>query len=242
MSTVRQRHRATVKDNDDPEKRGRLKVASASLMGVDTNGEAVEYPEWIEPSFPALFSDDGDRVNGGLFAIPSPGVLVDIEISTHSTFDQTPGQTEQTDPEPRWKAAILRSSDGLPEEFRKNYPFRFGYKTASGHLLIFDDTNDLRGGNVWIEHRSGAKVELTNDDATLSKGRMQMKVSSSGVKIGLSPAGPELLTLFDQLLLALRAFTAATKAAAIEPTLAPSATALEAAVIAIQQLLAQIRG
>lgn len=230
MATLKEAHRATVKDDRDPQKRGRIRVASATLMGVDANDEAVDYPAWVEPMFPVLFSSDGDRVNAGWFAVPSVGATVEIEIAVASSHDQVPGQTEQTDPDPRWKACILRAGDSVPPEFLPNYPQRRGYKTSSGHILIFDDSPN---GDVVLSNRSG----------------MQLSLGANGVKLGLAtPAGPEgvfaidLLGLFDQLLTALDIFTKATSAAVIEPTLAPSSVALQAQLVIIKQLLAQIKG
>ena len=229
MATIKETHRATVKNRNDPQKRGRIEVACASLMGVDANGEAVDYPGFIEPLFSVLFSDNNDRVNAGFFAVPSVGATVEIEISKSSSYDQVPGQTEQTDPDPRWKACVLRAGDIIAPEFLVNYPDRLGYVTASGHVLIFDDSAN---GDVTLSHRGG----------------MQLSLKASGIKLGLStPAGPDgvisidLLALFDQLLTALDVFTKATTVAVIEPTLGASSLALQLQVQIIKKLLAQIK-
>lgn len=222
---MKETHRATVKDNNDPEKRGRLLVASATLMGVDSNGEAVDYPNFIEPVFPILFSSNGDKVDGGWFGVPSVGAMVEIEVSTNSVFDQVPGQTEQTDPDPRWKSCVLRSGDDVASEFKTNYPKRMGYKTESGHTLIFDDAKDGIGGKVMLTHRSG----------------MQIRMSNSGIEIGLSPGGPELLDILSQFFDAVDAFSLATTAAVIEPTLGASAAQLNLKSKQVKLLLNQIR-
>lgn len=223
MSTIKETHRATVKDNDDPERRGRLLVASATLMGVDSNGEAVDFPHYIEPLFPVLYSSNGDKVDGGWFAIPSVGATVEIEVASHSSFDQVPGQTSQTDPDPRWRSCVLRSGDSIPTEFLENYPKRSGLKTASGHTLIFDDSPL---GQVSLTHKDG----------------MQIKFEKTGISIGLSSGGPELLSILDQLMDALDAFTVATGAAIIEPTLKGASVALNAKVKLSKTLLSRIKG
>lgn len=145
MATIRETHIATVTDNNDPEKRFRIKVACASLMGVDSEGEAVEFGGWIEPTFPALLSDDGKTVTGGFFMIPSPGAEVELDIAVSSDFDESPGQTGITNPDPKWRGSLFHVGDTIPEEFAKNYPNRFGFRSATGHVFYFDDSKGDEG-------------------------------------------------------------------------------------------------
>lgn len=155
MVTIREVHIATVVDNDDPEIRFRLKVAGGTLMGTDDDGEVVEYGDWIEPSFPVLLSSDGENVTGGFFAIPGPGTTVEIELAVSSDFDEAPNQTLLTNSDPRWRASLFQLGDDIPDEFKTNYPNRFGFKSATGHLFLFDDSEgDL--GKVMIAARPNA--------------------------------------------------------------------------------------
>lgn len=140
MSTFRTRYTATVTDNNDPEKRGRLKVACATLMGTDDNGEAVEYGDWVEPMFPFVATDKEGNLAGGFFAIPGVGAIVEIEISTESAFDESPGMTSINAPDPQWVACSLGNDETVPEEFQTNYPNRFGFRSSTGHTFTFDDS------------------------------------------------------------------------------------------------------
>jgi len=191
MTTTREAHLATVVDNDDPEKRFRIKVASASLMGVDDNGEAVEYGDWIEPSFPVLFGD-GEGVTGGLFVVPGPGTQVEVEVVAGSAFDQSPGQSGVSNSDPRWRASVLQLGDSIPEEFARNYPARFGFRSATGHVFLLDDS-DGGEGKVLLAARPNASgrssfLSLEGD------GSIQV-VANNGAMIYLNAAKNELTVL-----------------------------------------------
>lgn len=159
MGTTRETHQGVVTDNNDPEKRFRLKIASATLMGTDDNGEPVEFGDWVEPTFPVLFGTDGKVASAGFFAVPSVGVTVEIEVAVGSSFDESPGQTFISGSDPKWRASLFQLGDEIPEEFETNYPNRFGFKSASGHLFIFDDSEE--GGKVMLAGRA-------NDDGQSS--------------------------------------------------------------------------
>lgn len=139
MAVQREVHIAIVTDNDDPEKRGRVKVSCGSLMGFDESGEPAEYPNWVEPSFPLLLSSDGKKASAGFFGVPNVGVDIEIEITARSDEDQYPGQASLCNPDPRWRTCLMVQGDKLDDDFKKNYPFRFGIASSSGHKLIFDD-------------------------------------------------------------------------------------------------------
>lgn len=162
MTTIRETHIATVIDNDDPEKRGRLLVASASLLGVDGGGEAVEYPSWVEPVFPVLATDNDGEVVGGVFFIPGIGSTIELVVASGSAFDQIAGQSTSTNPDPRWRAQLLQVGDTVPEEFASNYPRRAGWLTSSGHLLMFDDS-DGGDNKLVLRHGLGSFVAIDGD-------------------------------------------------------------------------------
>ena len=141
--TMRERHVAIVTNNEDDESRGRIKVACAGLMGVDTDGEPIEYPVWVEPSFPHLLvsEEESGVVDSGFFFVPNVGTAVEIEITVSSGIDKSPGQSSIGNPDPRWVACLLLPGDELSEDFTTNYPNRMGWRSRKGSLLMFDDTD-----------------------------------------------------------------------------------------------------
>ena len=206
--TIRERHIGIVIDNDDPQKRARIKVSSASLMGVTDNGEPAEYPVWIEPSFPlTLVSDENTGVaDAGFFFVPNIGVAVEFEVTVSSPTDKSYGQSWIGNPDPRWITSLLMPGDDVASEFQENYPHRMGWKSRKGMILVFDDSDgneeiSLRGppsdggkqghltfssdGAIVLESTNGHKLELkANGDIELKdKHGNKIKTTSSSVTI-----------------------------------------------------------
>ena len=145
MSTIRFTHLAVVTDVEDPEQRGRIKVACASLMGMDDSDEPREYPNWVEPSIGYRTSsanpdEDGEGGVCGFFGVPGVGTTVELEITEGSTFDQSPGQSGIGAPDPRYKGCLINAGESIGGDFTTNYPNRFGWKGANGSVFVFDVT------------------------------------------------------------------------------------------------------
>lgn len=166
MTSIREVHKARVVDNNDEEKRGRLLLASASLLGIDEAGQPVEYPDWVEPTFPVLTTGQDGKVNGGMFFVPGIGSTVELEVTGGSAYDQVPGQSAITNPDPRWRAQLLQRGDELHEDFKKNYPNRSGWITGSGHGLVFDDS-DGDQNTITVKHSSGSFISLDGDGSVV---------------------------------------------------------------------------
>ena len=73
MSTIRETHLGVVTDRNDPEQRGRIRVAVASLMGTDDNDDPVEYPNWVEPRFQHRTTAVGDPEHAAKLLEREPG-------------------------------------------------------------------------------------------------------------------------------------------------------------------------
>lgn len=131
---IQERHAAKVVSTDDPEKRGRVRVACSGVLG----DEESDLPMWVEPLLP-----------WGFFLVPDVGETVEIVIDTCGEQDEVFGQTSMENPDPKWLAARYYQKDEneegdrkVPADFTsKNYGKRRGFKTPAGHVLIFDDTS-----------------------------------------------------------------------------------------------------
>lgn len=126
---------ATVTSNDDPEKRGRIKVACAGLLG----DEDTELPMYVEPC-----------LDWGWFYVPDIGETVDVVVVSSSDSDESRGQMSIDNLDIRWKGQRHYTVDE-PEndnttatqvhpDLKTNYGKRRGFATPHGHTVIFDDT------------------------------------------------------------------------------------------------------
>jgi len=123
---------ATVSNSDDPEKRGRIKVTCAALLG----DEQQELPGWIEPA-----------LLWGWFAIPDVGQQVTVLATLGTSEDLFQHQSSITSLHVRWTGTTLNTDEdadnpnAIGSEFTdKNYGKRRGFKTPKGHVMLFDDT------------------------------------------------------------------------------------------------------
>ena len=140
---AREIHHGHVVDNDDPQKLGRLVVECPTIVSGESLGG------WILPRFHFVDSEH----SAGCFWVPNIGSSVDVEIESDPE-----AQVQGFDA--RWMCDVY--PDGtVPDEFRENYPQRRGWKTAAGHLLYFDDTEDSQEINV--VHSTGATIQIDNN-------------------------------------------------------------------------------
>ena len=175
------KRRAEVVQNQDPERRGRIKVKNSELFG------ASESP-WCMPCYPFYGGRDC-----GFFAVPPIGSLVWIECEEGLTnypiysggyFDNTTeGHFSDTSPiensieyqkEPSTVPAHgrgdydgsdfggLKGTYGVPStSYEADYGEVTILQTKTGHKLEFDDTEG--GERIQIHHSKGAHIEILPD-------------------------------------------------------------------------------
>lgn len=157
--------RATVADNRDAAKRGRLKVIIPEVSGA-----SAAYPEWAEPAIG--FGKGSGRAWCSLLAIPRIGdvVWVQMVLSEPESLQHFPVWF------PGW--AI---EGAVPELLQTHYPDRHGLVTPSGHSLYFDDTAGA-DGDVQLAQRDGAQLKLAGggDVALDSKSGGKVKFQGGG--------------------------------------------------------------
>lgn len=206
MSTSTEVHDGRVTDNNDPEKKGRLKVASQGLLGA-----GLSLPMWIPPENQWFASA------GGAGALFLPAVESSVELIVHTTdsgLDERPGERFLDNPDIRWRPAQFTSSAGanpLPAALAgDNYPNVRGWVTVSGHVFTFDDTPGAErvqlihanggtffdvapDGSILILTAGGALLWLRNDD---TKG--VFLIDPAGNSVSLDATGTSLISRWGQ--------------------------------------------
>ncbi|MCK5232899.1 MAG: phage tail protein [Desulfobulbaceae bacterium] len=128
--------RATVVDNCDPQKRGRLKLQVPSVL-------ADQESDWALPCLPF-----GGLTDQGLFTVPEIGAQVWMEFE------------EGDISRPIWTGTFWQQEADVPVEAAKDEPTTRLLKTPSGHVLQFDDES---GKEVFRLHHP-SEAELTIDE------------------------------------------------------------------------------
>lgn len=130
------KYRGFVTDNNDPEKRGRLRLMVPSVLGETPTG-------WALPSLPF-----GGLADQGLFLVPEVDAQVWVEFEA--------GNLDL----PIWTGTFWQASGDPPAEGDKSPPTTRLLKTPSGHILQFDDESGKE--KFRLVHPAG--TELTVDE------------------------------------------------------------------------------
>lgn len=177
MTVVTEDFVAVVSSIDDPEKRGRIKVACAGLMG----SEEEEVPMWIAPDY-----------EWGWFIVPDPGEQVNVISESSADDDEQFGQTSIASMNLKWRGRVWGNSEAeeealkrpIPSDFTaSNYGKRRGFATPQGHVLLFDDT--LAEPKISLTWTSGDP--LKPDDQK----RAFFTFDKQGVTIATAAHGPD---------------------------------------------------
>lgn len=158
-------HYGKVTNNNDPDKRGRVRVEAPTLVGKNK-----ELPIWVEPVL--VFMGSGK----GFFAVPDKDSIVELIVVVSTRTDESRFQSSLDSPDVRYKPVSINDTDTLSDVFKTNYPNRRGMSTDAGHWY-FDDTTGSK--TFHLEHTSGAKLSIDND------GNIFITPKSGGKKIYL---------------------------------------------------------
>jgi len=146
------KYRGFVVENQDPERRGRLKLKVPSVLGEQDTG-------WALPCLPF-----GGLADQGLFMVPEVDAQVWVEFE-EGNIDH-----------PIWVGVFWQQESDIPAEASLDEPTTRIIKTPSGHVLQFDDAageEQFRlahpagsemiidaNGSISLEDAVGAKVTL----------------------------------------------------------------------------------
>jgi len=128
--------RGSVVDNQDPDKRGRLKLSVPALLGDQTT-------DWALPCFPC-----GGLADTGWFAVPQVGAQVWVEFEG--------GQIDF----PIWTGTFWQQSSDVPAEVQDPPTTRL-LKTPKGHLFLLEDKDGSE--QVSLTHSGGASIVIDPD-------------------------------------------------------------------------------
>jgi len=166
------KYRAFVRDNEDPEKRGRLRLTIPTVLGA-------EISDWALPCFPY-----GGGAGFGWLAVPPQDAQVMVEF------------IEGDISSPIWTGTFWRSEGEVPKDLAEgDAPTTKLLKTESGHLLSFED----KKGETKITLRSAKEAQVEMDEEgsialTASDGATVMLDAKAGT-LTVSDANNNTLTL-----------------------------------------------
>jgi uncharacterized protein involved in type VI secretion and phage assembly len=126
--------RAVVVDNQDPQKRGRLKLRVPSVL-------ADQETDWALPCMPF-----GGGAAYGWFAIPEVDAQVWVEFE------------EGDITKPIWVGTFWQQADQVPEPAQLDEPTTRLFQTPAGHLLQFDDEDGKE--RTLLFHPKEAQLEI----------------------------------------------------------------------------------
>jgi hypothetical protein len=183
---------AIVTNINDPDKRGRVKVACQAITG----DEESELPGWVEP-----------RLSWGWFVVPDVGDEVIIVVPESADTDATPDEQRMMAASYEWHGArAWQSTTDVPAEVKVNYGKRRLFRSTSGHYMMFDDSlvgkvEIALGGPIkatitiqasGIEITSGlAVISLSPTGATTISGTI-IRLDAPIVQVGVNPASSPL--------------------------------------------------
>ncbi|MCP3902783.1 MAG: phage tail protein [Planctomycetes bacterium] len=165
------KYRGFVADNQDPERRGRLKLRVPSVLGEAETG-------WALPCLPF-----GGLVDQGLFLVP------EVEAQIWVEFEE--GDVSK----PIWTGTFWQTSNDVPTEAAVDPPTTRLLKTVSGHLLQFDDESGKE--RVLLKHKADARLEIdeTGTVALTDKGGGSVTLDADANEIVVKDANGNTMTM-----------------------------------------------
>lgn len=165
------KYRGFVDDNQDPEKRGRLRVTVPSVLGETVTG-------WALPCLPF-----GGLADQGLFIVPDVGAQVWVE------FEE--GELAH----PIWSGTFWQQTSDTPVEASKDEPTTRLLKTAAGHVLQFDDADGEE--QVRLHHAKNAELLMDKNGtiALTDANGAKLTLDADAGKVVLEDANGNRLTM-----------------------------------------------
>ncbi|MFL6648957.1 MAG: phage baseplate assembly protein V [Sulfurifustaceae bacterium] len=163
--------RGFVADNDDPEKRARLKLKVPSVLGDEVS-------DWALPCLPF-----GGGAAYGWFAVPEKDAQVWVEFEEGDIH------------RPVWVGTFWQSGDDVPQDAGVSPPTTRLFMTPAGHKLQFDDKEDEE--QITLSHPKDASLVIDKDGVvalTDAKGA-KLTLDAANEKIVLEDSNGNTLTM-----------------------------------------------
>lgn len=165
------KYRGFVVDNDDPQKRARLKLRVPAVLGGEES-------DWALPCFPF-----GGGAGYGFFAVPEIDAQVWVEFEEGDIH------------RPVWVGTFWQTADDVPEDAAVSPPTTRLFTTPKGHKLQFDDKDDEE--QITLSHPKEASLVIDKDGAialTDAKGAT-VKLDAAGEQVVIEDASGNTLTM-----------------------------------------------
>jgi uncharacterized protein involved in type VI secretion and phage assembly len=153
------KYRAFVIDNEDPEKRGRLRLHIPTVLGDAESG-------WALPCFPF-----GGGPSYGWFAVPEKDAQVWAE------FEE--GDINR----PIWTGVFWPREADVPEEAAKSPPTTRIFQTPSGHIMQFDDEEDKESFRLFHPREAEINIDKNGSLVLLDSSGANITLDAEGKKI-----------------------------------------------------------
>jgi phage baseplate assembly protein gpV len=165
------KYRGFVADNDDPQKRARLKLRVPSVLGD-------EQSDWALPCLPF-----GGATDHGFFAVPEVDAQVWVEFEEGDIH------------RPIWVGTFWQQDADVPQDASLSPPTTRLWRTPSGHTLQFDDKQDEE--QIRLRHPKEATLIIDKDGTvalTDAKGA-KLTLDAAGERVVLEDSNGNSLTM-----------------------------------------------
>jgi hypothetical protein len=167
------RYEAVVSNNADPDKLGRIQVVCDHLAGA---GKTL--PFWVEPAGFSSSRGRDDTTAAGWFGVPEKGSRVTIEVLEAHPTDRSRMESIVTNPVARYHPGPLSKLAPPGSDFTgAAYPSIRGYRSPSGHVLLFDDSAGAEA--ITVRHASGASYVRIDADGTMTLHAPHVKIDEA---------------------------------------------------------------
>jgi len=165
------KYRGIVTDNKDPEKRGRLRLRIASVLGDQET-------DWALPCLPY-----GGLAQQGMFMVPEVDAQVWVEFEEGDIH------------RPIWVGTFWQQEGDPPEDAAKEEPTTRLFQTTSGHILQFDDKEGEERFRLF--HPADAEMEIDKNGTislTDASGAL-LKMDAQSSEIIIEDANGNIMTM-----------------------------------------------